>query len=95
MAYMNPKTNNIYLTMKLAPICNLSDYDLNRTNDFICDTCPVMRIAKSHGHENLSCQAVCELYDNEVASAFGYVDVEKNPTTGNYVPSNFMRVSER
>lgn len=95
MAYRNPKTNNIYLTMKMAPICNLSNYDLNQTNEVSCNTCPVMNIAKSHGHENLACQVTCELYDDEVAAAFGYEQVKKNPTTGYYVPKNFMQVSER
>lgn len=93
MAYVNPKTGKIYPTMKMAPICTISDYDLGKVAKFPCDTCPAMQIAKSHGY--LACQTACEVYDDEVASAFGYVEVRYNPTTERYVPINFMRISER
>lgn len=73
MAYQNPETGRIYLTMKMAPICAL----YNGINT--CSDCKIFHIAKKHhvdGGHGMPCQATCELYGDEVAEAYGYKKIE-------------------
>ena len=80
MAYQNPETGRIYLTMKLAPICAL----YNGINT--CSDCKIFHIAKKHhvdGGHGMPCQATCELYGDEVAEAYGYKKIEYNKHESN------------
>ena len=80
MAYQNPETGRIYLTMKMAPICAL----YNGINT--CSDCKIFHIAKKHhvdGGHGMPCQATCELYGDEVAEAYGYKKIEYNKHESN------------
>ena len=82
MAYKNLETDRIYLNMTQAPICKALNVG---TTTNICRECPIMKIAKEHGvldrlqfydslrkPDDLGCADIAKMYDNEVASAFGY-----------------------
>ena len=80
MAYQNPETGRIYLTMKMAPICAL----YNGINT--CSDCKIFHISKKHhvdGGNGMPCQATCELYGDEVAEAYGYKKIEYNKHESN------------
>lgn len=80
MAYQNPETGRIYLTMKMAPICAL----YNGINT--CSDCKIFHIVKKHhidGGHGMPCQATCELYGDEVAEAYGYKKIEYNKHESN------------
>lgn len=80
MAYQNPETGRIYLTMKMAPICAL----YNGINT--CSNCKIFHIAKKHhvdGGHGMPCRATCELYGDEVAEAYGYKKIEYNKHESN------------
>ena len=73
MAYQNPETGRIYLTMKMAPICAL------HSNANPCFGCKVFHIAQKHhvdGGRGMPCQKTCEMYNDEVAEAYGYKKIE-------------------
>ena len=73
MAYQNPETGRIYLTMKMAPICAL------HSNANSCFGCKVFHIAQKHhvdGGRGMPCQKTCEMYNDEVAEAYGYKKIE-------------------
>lgn len=73
MAYINPETGRIYLTMKMAPICAL------HSNANPCFGCKVFHIAQKHhvdGGRGMPCQKTCEMYNDEVAEAYGYKKIE-------------------
>lgn len=81
MAYQNPETGRIYLTMKMAPICAL----YNGINT--CSDCKIFHISKKHhvdGGHGMPCQATCELYGDEVAEAYGYKKIEYNEHESNH-----------
>lgn len=86
MAYKNPDTGRIYLSMKMAPICALQQSTVP------CIGCKLSQISKKHNvtvKSGMPCQETCELYGDEVAAAFGYEkidyesDLEDQPNTTN------------
>lgn len=94
MAYKNPKTGRIYLRMNMAPICSLHQY---ANEQLVCATCPIKKIQRNHNLAAATCGEICNLFGDEVATAFGYdiieaetADQEAPSTKANAVSQKFV-----
>lgn len=68
MAYRNPETGRIYLTMKMAPVCMIEDRD-----EEFCETCPVEKVRQNHPEYSTDgCSTICQEFGDEVAKLMGY-----------------------
>lgn len=74
MAFINPETGDICISMTKAAIC-----------DGNCDACHMPEIAHTHGlsvynSHGMNCDTICEIYADEVADTYGYQWINTDPS---------------